>query len=68
MDERIAQIKEMLAQVVGLVDEIVAEQEQVEGEGEPELGKEEYLAKPESERLALDQKNVMTRKMGKTVA
>ena len=63
MDPRILEIKDHLDRAQELMGEIMAEQEPVdESQEDMPMPKEEYLAKPEEQRMAIDQKRVMTRK------
>ena len=63
MDEKIAEIKDLLDRVQELMGEIMAEQEPVDETGEDvPMDKAKYLAQPEEARMAMDQKKVMARK------
>jgi len=62
MDPRILEIKDHLDRAQELMGEIMAEQAPVEDAEEQPMDKAKYLAQPEEARLAIDQKQVMSRK------
>ena len=62
MDNRIAEIKDLLDRAQELMGEIMAEQEPVEDVEAQSMDKAKYLAQPEEARMAMDQQKVMGRK------